>query len=126
MYLVLQQKLFLDLVKKPMTTQPNNNNATVMAKAINGDGNSKSRGGGSGVRQRRQQWSWLGIPIFGSDFWDPHCSQDSNSMFDSEHSGWKMLLKFRCLESQKIRIPIRDIRNSGNFFAQELSTSYRC
>ncbi len=36
-YLVLQQKLFLDLVKKTMTTQPNNNNATVMAKTINGD-----------------------------------------------------------------------------------------
>jgi hypothetical protein len=30
------------LGKKPMTTQPNNNNATVMAKAMNGDGNSKS------------------------------------------------------------------------------------
>jgi hypothetical protein len=37
MYLVLQQKLFLDLVKKTMTTQPNNNNATVMAKTMNGD-----------------------------------------------------------------------------------------
>jgi hypothetical protein len=33
--------------KKPMTTQPNNNNATVMAKAMNGDGNSESGGGGS-------------------------------------------------------------------------------
>ncbi len=41
MYLVLQQKLFLDLVKTPMTTQHNNNNATVMAKAM--DGNSKKR-----------------------------------------------------------------------------------
>jgi hypothetical protein len=38
MYLVLQQKLFLDLVKKPMTTQPNNNNATVMVKAMDGYG----------------------------------------------------------------------------------------
>jgi hypothetical protein len=27
MYLVLQPKLFLDLIKKPMTAQPNNNNA---------------------------------------------------------------------------------------------------
>ncbi len=55
MYLVLQQKLFLDLVKKTMTAQPNNNNATVMAKAINGDGDSKIRGGGSGARWRRPQ-----------------------------------------------------------------------
>ncbi len=52
MYLVLQQKLFLDLVKKTMTTQPNNNNASVMDKAMNGDGDSKSRGGGCGARQR--------------------------------------------------------------------------
>ncbi len=37
MYLVLQQNLFLDLVKKTMTTKSNNNNATVMAKTMNGD-----------------------------------------------------------------------------------------
>jgi hypothetical protein len=37
MYLVLQQKLFLDSVKKTMTTQPNNNNAAVMAKTMKGD-----------------------------------------------------------------------------------------
>ena len=49
MYIVLQQKLFPDLVNKPMTTHSNNNNATVMAKAMNGDGNSKSGGRGSGV-----------------------------------------------------------------------------
>jgi hypothetical protein len=58
MYLVLQQKLFLDLVKKPMTAQPNNNNATVIAKAMNGDGDSKSGGGSSGVRQRWPQRWW--------------------------------------------------------------------
>ncbi len=57
MYLILQQKLFLDLVKKPMTAQPNNNKATVMAKAMNGDGDSKSEGRGSGVRWRwPQRW----------------------------------------------------------------------
>ncbi len=33
--------------------------------------------------------------------------------------------KFRCLESQNIGIPISNIQNSSNFFAQELSTSYR-
>ncbi len=36
------------------------------------------------------------------------------------------LWKFQCLESQKIGIPICNIRNSGNFFAQELSTFYCC
>jgi hypothetical protein len=29
----------------------------------------------------------LGIPIFGSDFWDPHWKQNSDSVFDSEDSG---------------------------------------
>ena len=58
MYLVCQQKLFLDFVKKPMTTQPINNNATVMAKAMNGDGNSECRGGGSRVRRRQPQQWW--------------------------------------------------------------------
>jgi hypothetical protein len=55
MYLVLKQKPFLDMVKKLMTTQPNNNNTTVMSNAMNGDGDSKSGGRGSGVRRRRPQ-----------------------------------------------------------------------
>jgi hypothetical protein len=38
-----------------MTTQPNNNNTTVMANAMKGDGNSKSRGGGSGTRRRHRR-----------------------------------------------------------------------
>ena len=29
----------------------------------------------------------LGIPIFSSDFWDPHWKQNSNSIFDSEDVG---------------------------------------
>jgi hypothetical protein len=29
----------------------------------------------------------LGIPIFGSDFWDPHCKRNSDSVFDSKDSG---------------------------------------
>ena len=70
--------------------------------------------------------SWLGIPIFGSDFWDPHRKQNSDSVFDSEDSGRIFFLKFQCLESQKIGIPIYNIRNFGNLFAQELTTSYRC
>ncbi len=35
-------------------------------------------------------------------------------------------LKFQCLESQKTGIPICNIWNSNNLFAQELSTSYCC
>jgi hypothetical protein len=31
--------------------------------------------------------AWLGIPIFGSDFWDPHHKRNSDSMFDSKDSG---------------------------------------
>ncbi len=31
---------------------------------------------------------WLIIPIFGSDFWDPHWKQNSDSVFDSGDSGW--------------------------------------
>jgi hypothetical protein len=30
----------------------------------------------------------LGIPIFGSDSWDPHQKQNSNSICDSGNSGW--------------------------------------
>jgi hypothetical protein len=48
----------------------------------------------------------LGIPIFGSNFWDPHCKRNSDSVFDSEDSGRKIFFEFRCLESQKIGIPI--------------------
>jgi hypothetical protein len=31
----------------------------------------------------------LGIPIFGSDFWDPHRKRNSNLVYDSEDSGRK-------------------------------------
>ena len=50
--------------------------------------------------------SRMGIPIFGSNFWDPHRKQNSDSVFDSEDSGWKIFFEFQCLESQKIGIPI--------------------
>jgi hypothetical protein len=49
---------------------------------------------------------WLGIPIFGSNFWDPHCKRNSVLVFDSKDSGRKIFFEFRCLESQKIGIPI--------------------
>jgi hypothetical protein len=48
---------------------------------------------------------WLGILIFGSDFWDTHRKRNSDSVFDSKDSGRIFFLKFRCLDSQKIGIP---------------------
>ncbi len=30
---------------------------------------------------------WLGVLVFGSNFWDPNCKQNSNSVFDSKDSG---------------------------------------
>ncbi len=40
--------------------------------------------------------SWLGILIFGSNFWDPHWMQNSNSVFNSEDSGRKIFVEFHC------------------------------
>jgi hypothetical protein len=57
----------------------------------------------------------LGIPIFGSNFWDPHRRRNSDSVYDSKDSGRIFFLKFQFLESQKIVIPIRDFWNSDNF-----------
>jgi hypothetical protein len=37
--------------------------------------------------------AWLGILIFGSDFWDPHCKWNSDSVFDSKDSGWKFIFE---------------------------------
>jgi hypothetical protein len=56
-----------------------------------------------------RSWARLGIPIFGSGFWDPHRKQNSGPDYGSKDSGWKNFVKFRCLESQKIRIPILKI-----------------
>ncbi len=57
----------------------------------------------------------LGIPILGSNFWDPHWRRNSDSDDYSKDSGWIFFLKFWFLESQKIGIPIRDFWNSRNF-----------
>jgi hypothetical protein len=35
----------------------------------------------------RKALSWLGIPIFGSNFWDPHWKQNTDSILDSKDSG---------------------------------------
>jgi hypothetical protein len=40
--------------------------------------------------------TWLGIPIFGSDFWDPHRKRNFNFVFDSKDSGWIFFFKFCC------------------------------
>ncbi len=58
------------------------------------------------VHSHRFFLSRLGIPIFGSDFWDPHCRQNSDFVFDSKDSSRKIFFDFQCLESQKIGIPI--------------------
>ncbi len=39
------------------------------------------------VMTRLKSAPWLGIPIFGSDFRDPHCKRNSDSVFDSKNSG---------------------------------------
>ncbi len=49
--------------------------------------------------------SRLGIPIFGSDFWDPHWKRNSNSVFDSENSG-RIFFQIPLLKNQEIGIPI--------------------
>ncbi len=48
----------------------------------------------------------LGIPIFCSDFWDPHRKWNSDSVFDSKDSSRTIFFEFRCLKIQKIGIPI--------------------
>ncbi len=68
----------------------------------------------------------LRIPIFGSNFGDPHRKRNYGSVFGSKDSVWIYFLKFQCLESQKIGIPICKIRNPGNLSVQELSMYYHC
>ncbi len=34
--------------------------------------------------------TWLGISIFGSDFWDPYWKRNFDSIFDSKNSGGKI------------------------------------
>ncbi len=40
--------------------------------------------------------SRLGIPIFGSNFWDPHWKWNSDSVFNSEDSSRIFFFKFCC------------------------------
>ncbi len=48
----------------------------------------------------------LGIPIFGSDFWDPHRKQNSGSVSDSEDSGRRNFNQIPLLKNREIGIPI--------------------
>jgi hypothetical protein len=50
----------------------------------------------------------LGIPIFASDFWDPHWKRDSDPVFDSKDSGW-FFFQIPLLKNQEIGIPIPKI-----------------
>jgi hypothetical protein len=48
----------------------------------------------------------LGIPIFGSNFWDPHWKRKSGSVSDSKDSGRKNFNQIPLLKNQEIGIPI--------------------
>ncbi len=48
------------------------------------------------IQNDQESEAWLGIPIFGSDFWDPHRKQNSESVFDSGYSSQIFFLEFRC------------------------------
>jgi hypothetical protein len=49
---------------------------------------------------------WLGIPIFGSNFWDPRWKQNSGSVSDSKDSGRKNFNQIPLLKNQEIGILI--------------------
>jgi hypothetical protein len=49
----------------------------------------------SSISGATPSWAtWWGILIFGSDFWDPHRKQNSDSASDSGYSGRKLFLEF--------------------------------
>ncbi len=54
-------------------------------------------------------WAWLGIPIFGSDFWDPHWKRNSHFIFDSKDSSRKIFLEFRCWKIEKSTFQFRNL-----------------
>jgi hypothetical protein len=53
--------------------------------------------------------SKMAIPIFGSDFWDPHCKQNSNSIFDSEDSGRKLSLNSNVWRVRKLEFRFQNL-----------------
>ncbi len=48
----------------------------------------------------------LGIPIFGSNFWDPHWKRNSNSVFDSKNSGQIFFFQILLFKNREIGIRI--------------------
>ncbi len=57
-----------------------------------------------------RRWAaWLGIPIFGSDFWNSHRKRNSDSISDSGNSG-RIFFRIPLLKSHQIRILIPKIR----------------
>jgi hypothetical protein len=68
--------------------------------------------------------AWLGIPILVSISGIPIRSRIPIPFLIRKISVG-FFFKFQCLECQKIGIPICEIWNSGNFFAQELTMSHR-
>jgi hypothetical protein len=52
----------------------------------------------------------LGVPIFGSNFWDSPCKWNSNSFFNSKDSGWKF---FEIPMSAKKLIPVICLRRNS-------------
>ncbi len=62
------------------------------------------------------QWeSWLGIPILCYNFWDPHCKQNSASVFDSEDSGQNFSFEIPMSGESEIRNSDSELWNSGNY-----------
>jgi hypothetical protein len=54
----------------------------------------------------RRGMARLGIPIFGSDFWDPHRKRNSGSVSDSKDFGRKNFNQIPLLKNREIGIPI--------------------
>jgi hypothetical protein len=69
-------------------------------------GGGGSRGQDADLNHCQQSLPCLGIPIFGSDFWDPHQKRNSGSVSDSKNSGRKNFNQIPLLKNREIEIPI--------------------
>jgi hypothetical protein len=59
----------------------------------------------NGVARQVEMDPRLEIPIFGSNFWDPHWKQNSGSVSDSEGPGRKKFNQIPLLKNREIGIP---------------------
>jgi hypothetical protein len=57
----------------------------------------------------------LGIPIFGSDFWDPHCKRNSDSIFNSKDSDRNFPFEIPMSGESENRNSDSEIWDSGNY-----------